>query len=898
MKFARFTSTATLFLALAIGLAGCGRENEMSQEEIQYLSHLDQALFFQDQGELKASTLEARSAIELQPGKVPPYFIIIRNLLAAGDAINAEHQLNRLLQEIPKGSMPATQADEASLISAEAQLMQGQFEDALSTLDLLTSPDLGVQLDAALLRGRIHLARNNVQLAEQAFLKAESLDNTTSLPLVGLSRVAYARSDPVQVQAYVDKAERIDPNESELWLWKAQLAHSEGQLSAAEDAYIRALEDIGQYDVMTYRKYKTISALIDVLRAQGKSSEAYIYEEILARSAPGTIKSNLTAASKAYQGGDMESASRYLKEILALAPGHQQSTLMLGMVKFRQGRMKEAEALLSPIVSQSGSDTAKKLLAATRLQLQDTIGAREILGELDESQNDPEVLALVGIVSLASGESSSGRTFIDKSLSLRPDNHELRLRYASFLLQNGDPSAAIQHAQYVLASNQYEDQARLLLLRANIAKSDLSSAVQLSNAWLEEQPDNIAALIARGQLAARDGNNTEAMKYFDEAAKKDPESAEPAIAAGNLALQLSNQSNALKHFKKALRLSPNNSQALVGLSGLMKHAELTTFMKEILSDNPDAHGPKAVLLELALSAGNREEAEQLTAALLERVEADTPSRFAPLVADIYHSIATRELDSGHIENASRILDRGRALFPDDQDIALQAAALAFQQGNVKEARENLMEVKREHPDSPLPLIVEAAYFSSQKQHQEAAEMLKLALEKKRSASTVVAYARALQQAGHVDKGIESLEKSLEVFPDDPQLLVNLALLYQASEREKEAIHAYEQVLKHAENNVLALNNLAWLYHQNNDNRALGLARRAFDLNSENASITDTYGWILFTHGEVEDSVKLLEKAHQLQPDSAEIVLHLAEVYRATDQPRKAREVLNLLEKEE
>lgn len=898
MDSALTLSAATLFIALTIGLAGCGRENELSQEEIQYLSHLDQANFYQDQGELKASTLEARSAIELQPEKVTPYFIIIKNLLTAGDAVNAERQLNRLLKEIPKESMPPKQADAASLINAEAKLMQGQFEDALAALNLLTSTDLETQLDAALLSGRIHLARNDVQQAEQAFIKAESLDSTASLPLVGLSRVAHARNDPAQVKAYVEKAERIDPTESELWLWKAQLAHSQKQLSAAEDAYIRALEDIGQYDVMTYRKYETISSLIDVLRAQGKSAEAYIYEEILAKSAPGTIKSNLTAASDAYQAGNMEDASRYLEEILAQAPGHQQSTLMLGIVRFRQGRMEDAEALLSPIVSQSGSDTAKKLLAATRLQLQDTIGAREILNELDENQNDPEVLALVGIVSLASGEISSGRTFIEKSLSIRPDNHELRLRYANFLVENNDPVTAIQHAQYVLASKQFENQARLLLLKANVEKNDLPSAMQLSDAWLKEEPDNVNALIARGQLAAQAGKSSEAMKYFDEAAKKDPESAEPAIAAGNLALQLSNEGAALAHFERALELAPNDTRALVRASGLLKPAELTTFVQKILSKNPDAHGPKAVLLELALSAGNREEAEKLTADLLERVEANSPSRFAPLVAEIYHSSATRELESGDTENASRILNRGRVLFPENQNIALQAASLAFQQGNVDEARENLMEVKRAHPDSPRPLIIEAAYFSSQNRHQEAAEMLKLALEKKRSASTEVAYAHALQQAGHTEKGIESLEKALDYFSDDPQLLLNLAMLYQSNEQEMEAIRTYEKVLKHSEGNVLALNNLAWLYHQENDNRALGLARKAFNLNSDNASITDTYGWILFKNGEMEDSVKLLEKAHQLQPNSEEIVLHLAEVYRATDQPLKAQKILKLLENEE
>ncbi|HEY9119370.1 MAG TPA: hypothetical protein VIN33_06410, partial [Marinobacter sp.] len=60
---------AFVSLTLPVALTGCSDEDKMTQEEIRYLSHLDQSRFFQRQGELKASTLEARSAIELQPGK-------------------------------------------------------------------------------------------------------------------------------------------------------------------------------------------------------------------------------------------------------------------------------------------------------------------------------------------------------------------------------------------------------------------------------------------------------------------------------------------------------------------------------------------------------------------------------------------------------------------------------------------------------------------------------------------------------------------------------------------------------------------------------------------------------------------------------------------------------------
>ena len=795
MSFGHVIGATVVLIALTVGVTGCGNSNEMSQEEVQYLSHLDQAEFYRRQGELKASTLEARNAIALQPEKAKPYLLIIRNMLSAGDALNAERQLNKLLENISKSSMSPKEADAASLIGSEASLMLGHHQAALEALNDLQSSDPETQFDAAVLKGRIHLANNSFEQAQTAFLAAQNLDKNSALPLVGLSRIAYANKNPSKARQFLDSAEEINPHDSELWLWKAQLAHLEGEFSVAEDAYVRALEDIGQYDVMTYRKYQTISALIDVLRSQGKSSEAFVYEEVLATSGPGMIKTNLTAASEAYHSGDLNNASRYLEEVLALAPGHMQSSLMLGIVRFRQGRMQDAEDLLAPIVDEIDKDGPKKLLAATRLQLRNIVGATEILDDLSDRHEDPEALALVGIVSLANGEIESGRRLIEKSLSLKPDNHELRLRFVGFLIQHGDFNLAEEQANLLLRDKIYTDQARMLLVQSNLLRDDLPAATSLADAWLAKSPNNVHALVSRGQVAAKSGQTAEALKYFDEAMTNGPQDVEP------------------------------------------------------------------------------------------------------LVADSYHSMAMAELVDGSIDQASTILRRGMTLFPDNQKIALQTATLLFRQGKNEEALKTLGDIRQRHPNSSRPLIIEAAFLTSQNRHQEAAETLRLALSKERSASTELAYARALQRAGNVDGAVNALETSLEAFPDEPQLMNDLAMLYQASEREQEAIFTYERALEHSQDNALALNNLAWLYHQRNDKRALNLARKAFEMTPKNASIADTYGWILFQEGAVQDGLQLLEQAHELKPDSKEIALHLAEAYRATNQTKKAQRVLESQEGE-
>ena len=880
-----------LSVAISFALAGCGDSNEMSQDDIQYLSHIDQSRFFQRQGELKASTLEARSAIELQPEKIEPYFLIVNNLLKAGDAANAERHLNQILERLPAEQIDAKVQNRASLILAEANLLQEDFEDALSALNDITSPDRPVETQAALLEGQIYLASNELEKARTAFNRAREIDSGEVESVIGLSKTAFAGGDVSKARKLVTEAEEVDEANGELWLWKAELAASQEEWQKAEDAYHRALEDIGQYDVMTQCKYATISSLIRVLRAQGKQSEAFVYEEILAKSAPGTIKSNLMAAQAAVEQGDLDEAARYLEEVLAQAPNHEQTSLMLGLVRFRQGRVEDAEKLLAPIAEAGNSETASKLLAAARLQMRNPEGAQAILSNLEDKDSDPETLAMVAIATLASGDLKTGETLMDKALASNPDNHQLRLRYATYLNQRGEHDRAIAEATRVLESAPELEQARSVIVEAQARSGNMDEAVKSASQWIKEAPDSINALMTRGSLAATAGNVDAAKTDFNKAREKAPESPAPLIALGRLALTQNDQAEAQKQFRAAVRLAPDSRQALQGLATVLDREETTGFMREILKENPEATGPRLILLEVALMDNNQQEADDLTASLLERNEQSTPSPATPFVAGIYSSAATAFQSSGETARAAALLDRARALFPDNQDIALQAAQQAFNEGEEDEARRIIQETKQQHPESSAPYVTEAAYFERQKEYQQAAELYQLALDKRPSAELANGYATNLQRSGKAQEALSFLESARKTYPGSNQLLLTLALLQQSEGQHESAKSNYETLLESAPGNVVVLNNLAWIYHENGDKRAIDLAKQAYELSPGNAAVADTYGWIMLKAGNHEASVPILEKAHELQPESEEIALHLAEAYRASGKNNEAQKVL-------
>jgi cellulose synthase operon protein C len=892
MKPVSAVRATLLVVAISLTLAGCSdEEQEMTPEDIQYLSHMDQSRFFQRQGELKASTLEARSAIELQPERIEPYLVIINNLLTAGDAQNAERMLDQLLSDIGEESISQQNANDAALIRAEARLMQREYEEALSALNGIEDPDRVQQLDGALLRGEIHLAAGRIDQAKEAYSSAQSIDPNAVRPLIGMARAAYRQNEPGEADEYIAQAEELDPDSVELWLLKASIAQDRQNWPEAEQALINALETIGQYDVMTYQKFESMSALVNVLREQGKSSEAFVYEEILAKSAPGTMMSNLNAAQEAFNNGELDNAARYLEEVLTQAPGHQQASLMLGLVRFRQGRAEEAEALLAPVADMGNSDQARKLLAATRLQMRNPEGAQEVLANMENQDSDPETLALVGIASLISGDTESGEQFIQKSLELAPENNSLRLRYATYLVRTGETARAIEQADRVLENDPESEQARLLTVQAHVSSGNNDAAIAEASDWVEAQPQSVAALVTRGNVAANAEDIEEARQYYQRAVEADTENPAGLNALGNLARLRGETGQAKDYYRRAIELAPDNRQSLQGISSVMPREELTALMEGIQEQNPEAYGPRLILLESALINDNTQRADELTASLLEREDESRPAPAESTVASIYHGIATQMAQQGQLKQASDVLRRGRILFPESEEIGIQAAAIQFTEGNPKEARDILRDVKQQHPESAAPFLVEARYFERQGEHKEAAELYQLGLELEQSAELEVAHARALIQSGQRTQAVEALESARQEFPRNPQILMNLAMLHQENDAPEKAIPPYEELLEVTPRNVVALNNLAWIYHQKGDDRAMELARQAYELNPDSAAIADTYGWILLQGGQPEESLPVLERAHELQPDSEEIAMHLAEAYRANGRDADAKRVL-------
>lgn len=130
------------------------------------------------------------------------------------------------------------------------------------------------------------------------------------------------------------------------------------------------------------------------------------------------------------------------------------------------------------------------------------------------------------------------------------------------------------------------------------------------------------------------------------------------------------------------------------------------------------------------------------------------------------------------------------------------------------------------------------------------------------------------------KAEEELKKSLSMKMNVYDPHYHLATVYYAAGDLEKATEHYDHAIKLRPDSAEALNNLAYLYTEQNTNisKAIELAETAVQLENNNASYIDTLGWAYYRSGQTDKALGMLLKANQLVAGQGEVLLHIGRVY--------------------
>jgi tetratricopeptide (TPR) repeat protein len=164
-------------------------------------------------------------------------------------------------------------------------------------------------------------------------------------------------------------------------------------------------------------------------------------------------------------------------------------------------------------------------------------------------------------------------------------------------------------------------------------------------------------------------------------------------------------------------------------------------------------------------------------------------------------------------------------------------------------------------------------------------------EPKRVGEAYLLEAELLSHREQNDAAIGTYTRGLLALPDDPRLLYARALLYANLERVPEAEHDLRRVLQLKPDDIDAMNALGYTLADGNQklDEALGLIEHAMKTKPEEPAVIDSFGWVQFRLGHLDEAEKALRRAYAKQAD-AEIAAHLGEVLWSAGRKDEARQV--------
>ena len=266
---------------------------------------------------------------------------------------------------------------------------------------------------------------------------------------------------------------------------------------------------------------------------------------------------------------------------------------------------------------------------------------------------------------------------------------------------------------------------------------------------------------------------------------------------------------------------------------------------------------------------------------------DTAQRGAPINTQL--RAMTYKAQGDDDKATGLLLDYGRR-YPEQM---AAAARVLEQMGYIAPAQSLLQQyLDRNRSTNPRAALVMAEFLGRQGKTKEALDLCEPLWKPEPTAEVATVSVNTLQ--GQSDPAqfarVEGwLNAAIKQKPNDLDLLATVAIFQSISGRASEAENLYRQILAKDSNNLIAMNNLAWLlaFQKEDMTEALQLIDRAIDQAGPAPALLDTRAVIHLTAKESDLALRDLEEAIASAPEAA-MFFHLARANLMADRIEAAR----------
>lgn len=876
------------FLAVSLMASGCDRLRNYTDQE-----HIQRAKEAQSKGKLKEAVIELKNAVNKNGSNSEARWLLGEAYLLLEQGAPAEKELKRA-RELGVGQ------ESLALPIGRAYLLQGKNREVLEEIQTGSQATDRRNAEILKLRGDAQLGARRAKEACESYAQSNKQDPGYVDAYRGLALCAAALDKDVnRARALLDQALKLDPKHAPTWTSIAEWEQAQGNIANAESAYNEAIKLDPHNRAALFNR-----SLIQIAKANLSAAENDL--AVLREYLPHSAETLFIEATISYLKKKYDKTRDALTKLEKVAPNYPPAWLLNAMLAYSTHSDAVAEQQVNRYLALRSRDmVALRLKAKIFLRTARPALALETLTPLLKTQQqDQELLVLAGSAHMQLKEYDKATQMLERAVQINPKNVLTQASLARGYLAAGQEDRGVAVLQ---AASQLEDksgEADLLLAIHYLSGKQFDKALTALATLERRDAKNPVMFNLKGNAYYGKGDVGQARKSWEEALRVEPTYLPAASNLAQLDLLAKQMGDAKGRYENVLKANPKSISAMLALAELArrdnKGREYLQWLERAANTDSAAIAPRLHLVRYYIANKNPQQALAIAREaygsnpgnpealdLLGRTQyaagehENALASYKQLVDKNPDSVSAR-VDLAGVQSVLRRYDEARAslekalkLSPNNLGVLQALSAVAIAQGRLDDSVNIARNVQQAYPKLAMGWMMEGDARRMQKRMPEALKAFEQAFAVQASTETLSRLHSVRAAMGDAGKADAQMLDWIQSHANDISARLYLAESYLRRGMKAQSREQYEQVLKASPNHALALNNLANIYLETKDPKALEYAERAYRMAPDNAGTLDTYGWTLLNANQVEKALDMLAKAKAAAPAIPTIQYHYA-----------------------
>lgn len=858
--------------------------------------------------DVPAAIIELKNAIVAAPQNSQARILLAQSHLHLGNALSA-------IKELKKAAELGININQVNPLMVEALLLSQNYKDTISFVSELEKTQLDANLNLfKFYQAWAQLLSNKPDKASETLAKLP-VNNDDQYSLAHQYLLAFLKQEQENFDA-LDKQLAALPNGFiDLKLLQGQLNYNVGEFD-------RSVEYFTAYEQAKPLYIPATFALANAHISNRTPEKADEYVEKLVATIPNSPQANKLAATAAFDKGEYEKALTFIETAMEQGDKALTNQLLAGLASFRLKNYEQAYFYLNPLKDvMHKRHPGQKALLATKLALKrhdevfsELSGLEEVsdadisfinatsyalinTGKADKakmllSQTEgldlaTDQLIQTGVLKL-SMQDNSGIELLEKALQNDPSDTLSRLTYATALFQNKKFKEAHAIADDLIAKNERAEQAYNLKATILLAEDKVIDAEAIFKKLLTIDSSSTTANLYFARKSLQQNQPQQAVKYLSSFLAKNPTHLQGLGFYYYAKEQLNQHEEGKEFIRKAFRNNPDNLEIGVFFAAIELRHKKPLEAEKILAKFKEKNN---LLSRNYWQLYSRVVAQTNNPEKLMRILTQwSVSDFAdhqPFMSIASHYESKRNLTRAMIE-----IDKGLKRLNDNPQLLVMKASLLIEMKELAAAREILAKLEGTIVNPILISGFEGRILAYENKLSEAEPLIETYYQTFPSSGLANLAFMIKTKLSKTDEAEQFLIAHIEKYPNENNSRMVLSNHYLTTGKTAKAIKLYEESLEKSGQNVIILNNLAWLlFEEGQVERAIEYSNKAVVIAPKNSDVLDTNGFIKLRQSNAKEAVSILEKAYRIKPSNNDIALHYAEALIATGKSKQANKVL-------